>query len=190
MRAWVEMERGGGEKGRWDEAASLWRRLSFQGSLQPGAGPSSGARWREGAGGRFVAEAGGVCVADAQCSKHRASSCPGRCLEQHGESRGVWRSTRRSGACGEAPPKLCTFLLSPRWALHTGNPSGKAQLRAKALGLMQASLPAPRTPCPSPAQPRGSLTDKCMAGIFPCSPRSPVPPCASRSARHLRLGWG
>lgn len=65
---------------------------------------------------------------------HRASSCLGGCLEQHGESRSVSRCTGGSGICGETPPSSacsCSLPAAPRWALHAGSPSGKTQLQPK-----------------------------------------------------------
>lgn len=58
---------------------------------------------------------------------------------------------------------------------------------AKAVGLMQASLPAPRTPCPSPAQPWGSFADKRVVGIFHEVLRVQCSPWIQISS-HIRLG--
>jgi len=143
---------------------------------------------KRGWGGLCVAERGSACVADAQCSVHRASSCLGGCLEHHGESRRVWRSTLGSGICGERPPPSpacsCSLPAAPRmpgaiWA----------DSAAKAVGLMQASLPAPRTPCPSPAQPCGSLADKRAPGIFH-TVLGALFPLQIHIRLHLRPGWG
>lgn len=109
-----------------------------------------------------------------------AAACTGRTAAGRmfravwGEQR-VWRPTKGVGS----PPKGQVYVGRHSPALPAPAPPPRAPPRsaclepiwgasaaAKAIGLMQASLPAPRTPCPSPAQPRGSLADKRAAGIF------------------------